>query len=355
MKLTIVLTLKDRSAFTYRWMKYMSDMRSPYKILIADGGKDSALEEHLRRGKDYPGLDYEYIRYPYDASAQEYLVKFADALSRVESEYILLADNDDFFLLERIPELLDFLDTHRDYAAARGSRVDLMLFGRGGRLSSLPTGRDYLAISKDAPSIEGACPLERVEELCRNMSRYDYHQNWYCVFRASLLKDEWSRLVRLPVRDLSVAEILTHVFVAMSGKIKVMPFPFFVRQSNTSMSGDTLVAGNRFLEDCLLTGSLSEFKVGVDHFFSDRSKEERERILRAIAGWLGPFISNIYASRKGFSGFKMRVKRSLIINRHVTGAYQRLIYPLYRMRRERPVRLKLLEPYLLSRGGDNEG
>jgi glycosyltransferase domain-containing protein len=328
----------------------MQGQRCPYKILIADGGKDEALEKHLRDRKNYPGLDYDYLRYPYDASANEYLVKFADAAMRVRSDYILLADNDDFFLLERFGKLLEFLDSHSDYAAARGKRVDLIVFDRRGRQSRLPQGRDYLAISKGAPSLEADDPFQRVEQLCRGMSRHDYHQNWYCIFRSAQFKDEWSRLVRLPVKDLSVVEILTHIYIAMSGKVKIMDFPFFARQNNTSMSGDTLVAGNKFLEDCLMNNSLAGFKTGIDGLFGDKTMQERERILRAIAGWLGLFIANIYSSRGALRGFRSRVKRSLIINRHITRAYQYLIYPLFLLRDERPVQLSALEPYILERG-----
>ena len=104
LKLTIVLTLKDRAPFTYRWMQYMNDMQCSYKILIADGGEDSAIEQHLRNHENYPHLDYEYIRYPYDATIDDYCKKFENVISRVESEYLLLADNYYFYLLERVPD-----------------------------------------------------------------------------------------------------------------------------------------------------------------------------------------------------------------------------------------------------------
>ena len=65
-KLTIVLTLKDREAFSRRWMRYMNDQCCPYKILIADGGADEGIESELRNPTNYPNLDYEYIRYPFD-------------------------------------------------------------------------------------------------------------------------------------------------------------------------------------------------------------------------------------------------------------------------------------------------
>ena len=39
-ELTILLTLKDRAPFTFRWMSYANSIRFPFKVLIADGGAD---------------------------------------------------------------------------------------------------------------------------------------------------------------------------------------------------------------------------------------------------------------------------------------------------------------------------
>ena len=100
--LTIVLTLKDRVPFTYRWIKYMNDMKCPYKILIADGGKDKSIEEHLSDSSNYPDLNYVYIRYPYDETIDDFYRKLENILSQVQTKYHLYADNDDFFLLNKM-------------------------------------------------------------------------------------------------------------------------------------------------------------------------------------------------------------------------------------------------------------
>jgi glycosyltransferase domain-containing protein len=109
-KLTITLTLKGRDEFTYRWMDYMNNIACPYKILIADGGDNKFLEEHLQNYSNYPLIHYEYIRYPFDETTSLFFKKLESLISKVTTEYILQADNDDFFLLDRIPELIDFLE-----------------------------------------------------------------------------------------------------------------------------------------------------------------------------------------------------------------------------------------------------
>ena len=61
-KLTIVLTLWHREAFTLRWMDYMNTIQCGYKILIADGGDDESLQNHLENYQNYPNLNYDYIK-----------------------------------------------------------------------------------------------------------------------------------------------------------------------------------------------------------------------------------------------------------------------------------------------------
>jgi glycosyltransferase domain-containing protein len=104
--LTVVLTLKDRSVFTYRWMQWMEEQKFPYKILIADGGSDREIERHLRNRKNYPHIDYEYIRYPYDSDLHTYMKKLADVADRVSTEFVLSADNDDLILSEPLQDNL---------------------------------------------------------------------------------------------------------------------------------------------------------------------------------------------------------------------------------------------------------
>lgn len=333
----------------------MNDVRCPYRILIADGGEDIAIEQHLRNHKHYPNLDYEYIRYPYDTTIDDYLMKLENVISRVNSEYLLNADNDDFYLLERIPEILAFLDMHRDYVGARGQLVNLTLF-RSGELSKYTDGEHYEAVANDVPSIESDSPYERVEALCSGMKKYDYYANWYSVFRAASFQKVWKSLVTLSIKEMIVMEMLTHVMMLMVGKIKVIPFFFYIRQSSTSMFGDTLVVGNQFLERCIVNNALSEFGVAVNQFIEVQTRAERDRLLRAIATWLEVFVSTIYWERVHVNTslifcLRKKIKFVPLLGSWIAQIYYRtshLFSPLL-LRQRKLVHLKSIEPYILSR------
>ena len=351
MKLTITLTLKGREPFTYRWMQYMNEMRCPYKILIADGGDDPVLEEHLRQPDSYPNLDYEYIRYPFDASLDDFYRKLENVISRVRTEYILQADNDDFYLLDRIPEIIAFLDNNSDYVAARGQLVNFEVFNSSGSSKGQVQGAYYKAIPVEAPSLDGDCALQRTENLCHDMSKYDYYSNWYSIVSTHVLQGIWRDLITLPIKEVIVLEILSHVMLVNKGKLKVFPHPFYLRQANTSVFGDTLVVGNEFLERCIVNNAFSEFVMAIDQFIKPASIDGRKRILSAIAGWLETFVVNIHRARQRRLSFTYRlaalIRRVPVFGYWVEAAYISLAHLAFPARKGQRLRIKEIEPFAL--------
>lgn len=351
--LTIILTLRDREAFTYRWMQYMNDMRCPHHILIADGGKDSAIEQHLGDHRNYPLLDYEYIRFRFDDSVKTYVYKLVSVLGLVRTEYVLLADNDDFYLLQPIPEILLFLDTNSEYVGARGLHLSLSLADESGPEESITKGDWYDATVFGSPSIEHATAIERVEALCCNIQKYDYYMNWYCIFRTPVLQDVWRRLGTIPTREVIVLEMLTLIFVLCMGKLKVFPKNFYVRQVNPDSGSSQLVIGNEFLERMVIGNEFVHFGQAVDRHLPSLSASEKDRVLRAIAGWLEVFVSNIFLLRQQSLRTKFRklqrvFKSSLILQTLFSGLYLGLANRLTSSGSRKRIRLPLLERYILK-------
>jgi glycosyltransferase domain-containing protein len=354
-RLTIILTLKDRPLFTKRWMSYMNDMRCPYKILIADGGKDQSIEENLRDHRNYPYLNYEYVRYPYDSSREVFYQKRDDIISQVETPYVLIADNDDFYLLDRVPEILDTLDNDKDIVGARGRHVNFTVYDvNQQKNNNNVNGTHYLAITNEIPSIDANTSVERIEELCGNMSRYDYYMNWYCVFRAEAVKTAWKNILDIKVKEAVFVEIFLGIFLVERGKIVVLPFDFYLRQSGTSDAGDKLVKGNDFLERCISVDGFSDFKTLVEKFLVSLNENQKDRLFKAIAGWLQVFIVNVYIGNvriyrlKRFNAFLRYVKRLPYIGYFATVMYWYSFNVFSRFRKRRVIKIKKIENYILK-------
>lgn len=104
--LTIVLTLKGRHSYTWRWLNWASSQNCEYKILIADGSEDNSIELSLNTMNEYKNLNIEYFKYPYDSELHIYFKKLDLIIQKVESKYCILADNDDFILFDNLKEAI---------------------------------------------------------------------------------------------------------------------------------------------------------------------------------------------------------------------------------------------------------
>ena len=84
-----------------------------------------------RGGEKVPRLDVEYVRYPFDSSYADYYAKLADALSRVTTPFVVMADNDDLFIPDGLTRAVEFLRAHPDtWPAADNARCSGSRRGR---------------------------------------------------------------------------------------------------------------------------------------------------------------------------------------------------------------------------------
>lgn len=216
-KLTLILLLKDRSEFTWRWMRYANETKLPFKVIIADGGKDTSIEK-LSDPSLYPNVDYEYIRYPYDENTLVFFKKMADSISRVKTPYVVFqACNDDIYFNDGLVEAVKFLDTNPDYATARGDMYNFIVKSPTDQPKELNNIygelKDFYKLFTN-PSNTGASALERF----KNFSR-DSNTLWLDVCRTEVASKSFQTLCDLKIQDLRFAEYFTNAMIAASGKI----------------------------------------------------------------------------------------------------------------------------------------
>lgn len=236
--LTVVLAIKDRAAFTYRWMHYANYIHFPFKILIADGGSDEMVPQILSGKINFPNLNYEYIRYPYDATYSQYYIKLVDVLNKVVTPFAVMADNDDFFVTKGLLLSVEFLRNNPDYSSSRGILAGVRIEPniRFGKLSSTYGDRKDVFFAKMVYSPGSTLYNTAAERVKEQFSCY--RANWYDVFRTEQLKENFQILRDLNTKDLILAQHVPMLLGHVAGKVNRDNYYYLIRQWDGPGSSD---------------------------------------------------------------------------------------------------------------------
>jgi glycosyltransferase domain-containing protein len=209
-------------------MAYADKINFPFKVLIADGGSDESVTTILGNKSAYPNVDYEYIRYPYDASPTDYYVKVLDALNRVETPFVVLADNDDFFVVDGLLRSIEFLKLHPDFSSCRGviAGFKIQPHSSDGELSNV-YGRDVSFVRQVYP--EQSTLEETAAGRVRNYCAH-YRATWYDVFRTEQTQESFRILRDVDTQDLILSQHIPMLLGAIAGKIQVDNYVYLFRQ-----------------------------------------------------------------------------------------------------------------------------
>ncbi len=115
--LTIILVIRDRVDFTNRWLSYYKRNFPYVKVIIADGSNErlftKSQEQNLSK-------NLQYLYNGPDNDIPIMIRKIRKAISLVKSEFVLLASDDDFYLLSGIINSLKFLKENVEWHASMG-------------------------------------------------------------------------------------------------------------------------------------------------------------------------------------------------------------------------------------------
>ena len=215
-RLTVVMPLKGRHLFTFRFLWHANKVRLPYRFLIADGQVNEAAARRVENSREiFPNLDIEYIRYPDDLNYSHYFAKMSDAMQRVRTPYVMHADNDDFLGFNGIERALDFLDANPDYVCARGHQVTFSVYSRiGGSPGSISGRFNKLYWDNDFADVDAPSATERLRQggLC--------HRMYYAIYRSPALVRIWRDIVKLDFSDLMLHEDFFALRVLTLGKVR---------------------------------------------------------------------------------------------------------------------------------------
>ncbi len=228
-ELTLLLAVKDRVPFTRRWLAYAATVGLPYRILIADGGADDSAAE-LAAESSARGLALEYIRYPFDATYAEYYAKLADALARVTTPFVVMADNDDLFIPEGLTRAVAFLQAHPEYVACGGQCAVFWLAGPGdanGSEALYGDSVDWKCSSQFSTDVADTA-RQRLRERCLGANDV-----FYAVHRTALLRSHFAALRDCNPRDLFLMEQVVMFLTAIAGKTRQLDTLYIARQQDS--------------------------------------------------------------------------------------------------------------------------
>ena len=262
--LTIVLPLKDRAPFTFRWMAYANKIRLPFKVLIADGGSDETVPEVLANRANFPNVNYEYIRYPYDETYTHWYAKLVDALARVETPFVVHADDDDFFIVDGLLRSVEFLRAHADYSSCRGTIAGVVVQSdaKYGEFDSVYGGNVLFKRDLYPP---GSTLQETAAERVRSQFS-TYRANWYDVYRTEDSRSIFQALLTVDTKDIILAQHVPMLLGIAAGKVYRGSYLYLVRQIESpwdSTRAETQKKGDPFDRMLLETWS-ADFTGFVD-------------------------------------------------------------------------------------------
>jgi len=231
-ELTILLTLKDRAEYTTRWITYANSIAFPFRVLIADGSSDDSVAHVLSDRARFPNVIYDYVRYPQDKTYADYNAKIVDALNRVHTPFVALADNDDFFLVDCLRESVRFLSEHSEYVACGGQGALLWITesAAGTSKDSLYGNNVAWKCSLADHSIDADAARDRLQALAIGD---DAVVEYYDVKRTVELRRQFRIVQDLNLHDPFLVEWLILYLTSIAGKAKRLGRLYLVRQKDS--------------------------------------------------------------------------------------------------------------------------
>ena len=217
-RLTIVLPLKGRPLFTLRFLWHANRARMPFRFLIADGEVRPPLPEMLENSRElFPHLDIEYVRYPDDSDWIRYFAKMYDALQRVRTPYVMLADNDDLLAPAGIERCMEFLDTRPDYVCCAGGIAGFSIYAPRSALPDKVLGSLNKLTYSYAPD---SSPEEVCSDDVHARVGSGFHCYWffYSVYRPRVLELVWKEIVEMDFSNIHALELYSTLRTLTLGK-----------------------------------------------------------------------------------------------------------------------------------------
>jgi glycosyltransferase domain-containing protein len=263
----------------------------------------------------FPHLDIEYIRYPDDANYRLFFAKVHDALRRVRTPYVMLADNDDFLAPAGIQACMEFLDSRPDYICCAGGIAGFSVYAP----VSAPQGKLLGPINRMTCSYTPDSSPEGVRsDDVRARVQSGFHCYWffYSVYRPWALELVWKEIMEMDLSNFHVGELYGTLRTLTLGKAyQDQTVTTYFKQSDTAVGWHWATSEaapsasfvyhllrSRFSTDC------SAMIERVSRAVAEADGSDAEEIANQLRLLAEPFVDRIIRNNYGP---RARVRQSL--------------------------------------------
>ncbi len=256
---------------------------------------------HLARQLDYLGSYYACMMVadssdrPYSSSVQphvnyihyrnwDYTDKLADVIQKVQTPYVHLCADDDFYVPPAVSKCADFMEAQPDYFSAQGRYMAFQWNGEA--LKYIPLYRNY--IDRDVGS---DCAAIRYGELF-----HSYIQCLYSVHRTENLKEAFSLALASDIRNHNLVELLTAVTAVIHGKHRVLPMVYGIREKMSDSAGTFMPNIHEVIRNPAHHNEYDRFVSGISEYAAGRLHMDRSQAQKEFLSGFDPYVANTASS-----------------------------------------------------------
>jgi glycosyltransferase domain-containing protein len=232
-KLTLLCPIKDRPAFSKRFIKYLINVSCPFQVVIADGSIDNDMTETIELAQSH-GLNIKYKKYPPDKTWSIYLDKMCDAIEKIQTPYACMVCDDDFYDFDVMREGIEFLEKNSKYKSFAAEVIDFKVVASNGKgvygdVQISETGRHCSGRYKSNQLVED-------DDIYTRLNRYKGVWPYEYIHKTSTLYEVFHMAKECNVSSYRHLLPIFKYITLIRGHIYYTDTSFTLRQENTPVS-----------------------------------------------------------------------------------------------------------------------
>ena len=320
--LTIILQIRDRFELSSRWLDFAYQKKCPYDIYVADGSSNTDVKKYLNKEKLFRRLKIKYVKSKYDKTWKIYCNKIQLALNNINTPYILLADDDDFYLFENIQKCIDRLDENKKLVSCGGQTVNFQI------LDGDVYGKKIEFIKKSQNSYMSESILQNIKLYFKNSPGI-----YYNIHRIDYFKEAWGLSNNQNFKNARMTELFIEMYLLTFGKNEFLSFPYYYRQFGKSV-GNSSGHSHDFLDEMFKFNWYKDINNLFDIISTKISKNEeiefpevKAQLFRGYKFFLRPWIINginITGNSKGAIKSRKLMFKNALRSGNLKNCYQKI-------------------------------